>query len=178
MLPRSGSSGQSPPSPTPSWEPWEGSHPLPRSGSSGQSPPSPTPSWEPWEGSLRPSAPHLPPPRRSRCSASPTPPALWLQAARPRAKAAFAHAIYGSMLSGGPEGRGDSPDGDAACARPTWWNVRGKSTCTPFPSNRGNLMPWTTFRTQRSASGGAPLTRTRLARPAGSASNDTDTMGF
>ena len=34
------------------------------------------------------------------------------------------------------------------------------------------------FRTQRSASGGAPLTRTRLARPAGSASNDTATIGF
>jgi hypothetical protein len=127
---------------------------------------------------LPPSPPHplatLAPSR----SASPTPPALWLQAARPWAKPAFAYAIYGSMLSGGPEGRGDSPDGAAAWARPTWWNVRGKSTCTPFPSNPGNLMPWTTFLTQRSESGGAPLTRTRLARPAGSASNDTDTMGF
>jgi hypothetical protein len=39
-------------------------------------------------------------------------------------------------------------------------------------------MFWTIIRTQRSASGGAPLTRTRLARPDGSASNDTDTMGF
>ena len=33
------------------WEPWEGSQTLPRSGSGGQSPPSPTQSWEPWEGS-------------------------------------------------------------------------------------------------------------------------------
>lgn len=36
----------------------------------------------------------------------------------------------------------------------------------------------TRLRTQRSASAGAPLTRTRLARPAGSASNDTATIGF
>ena len=48
-LPRSGSGGQSPPSPTRSWEPWEGSQTLPRSGSGGQSPPSPTRSWEPWD---------------------------------------------------------------------------------------------------------------------------------
>ena len=39
-------------------------------------------------------------------------------------------------------------------------------------------MLWMTFRTQRSASGGAPLTRMRLGRPTGSASNDTDTIGF
>jgi len=83
------------------------------------------------------------------------------------------------MKSGGAAGPWASPDGGAAVwPRPTWWNVRGKSTCTPLPSNRGSFMFWTMFRTQRSASGGAPLTRTRLARPAGSASNDTATIGF
>ncbi len=39
-------------------------------------------------------------------------------------------------------------------------------------------MFWTEIRTQRSASGGAPLTRIRLGRPDGSASNDTATIGF
>ena len=50
-LPRSGSGGLSPPSPTRSWEPSEGSHTLPRSGSGGLSPPSPARSWESSEGS-------------------------------------------------------------------------------------------------------------------------------
>ena len=49
--------------------------------------------WEPWEGSLRPSAPHPPPPPRSLRSASPNPPALWLR----RAKPAFAYAIMGTL---------------------------------------------------------------------------------
>jgi hypothetical protein len=52
-LPRSGSAGQSPASPSRlRWEPWAGSQTLPRSGSAGQSPASPSRlRWEPWAGS-------------------------------------------------------------------------------------------------------------------------------
>jgi hypothetical protein len=60
---------------------------LPCPGSGGQSPPSPTRSWEPWEGSLRPSVPHppplprsLPPSGTSGPAPSPTTPARYARA--------------------------------------------------------------------------------------------------
>jgi hypothetical protein len=49
---------------------------------------------------------------------------------------------------------------------------------TAFPSNDGNLVSCIIFRMQYSDSGGAPLTRSMLARPLGSASKDKDTMGL